>query len=79
MPDNELEELRGQLDDILGYVSEVQKADVSNVPATIVPELRNVFREDAEPHRGGAFTEAILSNAPSTENGFLKVKKIIEK
>ncbi|HEY4483329.1 MAG TPA: Asp-tRNA(Asn)/Glu-tRNA(Gln) amidotransferase subunit GatC [Candidatus Paceibacterota bacterium] len=79
MPDNELEELRGQLDDILGYVSEVQKADVSSVPETIMPELRNVFREDGEPHPAGAFTDAIMGNVPIKHNGFVKVKKILEK
>ena len=31
MADNELEELRGQLDEIIGFVGEVQAADTSSV------------------------------------------------
>ncbi|OHA72265.1 MAG: hypothetical protein A3A27_00455 [Candidatus Wildermuthbacteria bacterium RIFCSPLOWO2_01_FULL_47_18] len=79
MPDNELEELCGQLDEILGYVSEVQRADVSSVPKHILPPLRNVFREDGEAHEHGIFTEAIMANVPSSEGGYVKVKKILEK
>ncbi|HEY4504864.1 MAG TPA: Asp-tRNA(Asn)/Glu-tRNA(Gln) amidotransferase subunit GatC [Candidatus Paceibacterota bacterium] len=79
MPDNELEELRGQLDEILGYVGEVSKADVSSVPEVSVPDLRNVFREDYGPHENGKYSEAIIKNFPSSSNGSLKVKKILEK
>ena len=78
MPDNELEELRGQLDEILGYVGEVGKADVSSVPETSVPDLRNVFRDDGEPHAAGQFTTDIMANAPVSEKGFFKVKKILD-
>jgi aspartyl-tRNA(Asn)/glutamyl-tRNA(Gln) amidotransferase subunit C len=78
MPGNELEELRGQLDEILGYVGEVSSADVSSVPEGSVPELRNVFREDGEPHPAGAYTAVIMANAPSQERGFVKVKKILD-
>lgn len=79
MADNELEELRGQLDEILGFVGEVAKADVSSVPALTMPIPYNTFREDGVPHETGEFTNAIVSNFPDQDNGFLRVKKILEK
>lgn len=79
MPDNELEELRGQLDEIVGFVSQVQNADVSSVPELALPIQRNVFREDGQAHECGMFTEAIVANFPGSERGYLKVKKILDK
>ncbi len=37
----------------------------------------NVMREDTNPHESGKFSEAILKNAPSREENYLKVKKIM--
>ena len=90
MPEGELEELRGQLDEILGYVGEVQKADTSSLgersdlpggglTSGEIAGGRNVFREDAEPHETGKHTDEIVANFPKSEKGYLKVKKILEK
>lgn len=79
VPNSELEELRGQLEQILEFVSDVQKADVSGVDEVSVPEHHNVFREDGEAHEAGKYTDAIVANFPDKHNGFLRVKKIIEK
>ncbi len=79
MPDDELEELRGQLDEIIGFVGEVQKADTSSVGEVALPEMHNVFRDDGEPHTTGAYTEDIMKNFPASEKGYLRVKKILEK
>ena len=64
------------LDAILDYVSEVQEV----VTDDIKPEawqLRNVMREDENPHKSGKFTEDILKEAPNTKDGYIKVKKIL--
>lgn len=83
MADNELEELRGQLDEIIGFVGEVQAADTSGVqnPSSegVLPMQRNVFRKDGEPHESGKFTKEIVANFPVSEGGYLKVKKVLEK
>ncbi|HEY4493094.1 MAG TPA: Asp-tRNA(Asn)/Glu-tRNA(Gln) amidotransferase subunit GatC [Candidatus Paceibacterota bacterium] len=89
MPDNELEELRSQLDEIIGFVGEVQKADTtslklrgastSSVGEVALPELRNVFRDDGVPHETGKFTRDIVANFPDSKDGYLRVKKILEK
>ncbi len=39
--------------------------------------VKNVLREDGEPHESGKFTGSILASAPKTEKGFIKVKKIL--
>ena|SRR3989344_614701 len=85
VPDAELEGLRGQLDEILGFVAQVQGADTSSLAdigvtdASTLPKLRNVFRDDGEPHETGRYSESIIGNFPSSINGSLKVKKILEK
>ncbi len=39
--------------------------------------LRNVMREDREPHEASMFTEALLGAAPAREGNRLLVKKIL--
>ena len=79
VPDSELEELRGQLGQIVEFVGQVQAADTRGVGELDIPELRNVFREDGEAHEAGKFTKEIVSNFPESDKGFLRVKKILEK
>ena len=84
VPDSELEELRGQLDTILTYVGEIQTADTNNTARPAVAlgeggELRNVWREDGEPHETGKYTKDIVANFPDKEGDYLRVKKILEK
>ena len=40
-------------------------------------EVRNVFREDKDPHLPGEFTEDLLAEAPRRQDNFVKVKKIL--
>lgn len=74
------EEKEGFLKDfnsILGYVSEINSV-VAELPLKEVWNLRNVMREDGEPHESGLYTDATLSNAPSVQDGFVKVKQVFE-
>ncbi len=74
--DIEKDLLRHDLEEILAYVSQVTKV-VAEVGTPGVGELRNVMREDENPHEGGIFTEALLSAAHSREGNRLLVKKIL--
>jgi aspartyl-tRNA(Asn)/glutamyl-tRNA(Gln) amidotransferase subunit C len=77
--DNEVEGIRQKMGGILGYVSEVQNLSEED-GAELVPEAgenRNVFREDAEPHETGKYTESIIKNAPEKEGEYIKVRKIL--
>jgi aspartyl-tRNA(Asn)/glutamyl-tRNA(Gln) amidotransferase subunit C len=64
------------LDAILGYVSEVQKVIADDIKPE-VGRLRNVMREDGNPHESCKFTKDILKEAPNTKDGYIKVKKIL--
>ncbi len=74
--DSEKELLRHDLEEILAYVSQVTDV-VAEVGTPGVGELRNVMREDQNPHEGGIFTETLLSAAPSRDGNRLLVKKIL--
>jgi aspartyl/glutamyl-tRNA(Asn/Gln) amidotransferase C subunit len=76
--EGEIERFRSSIENILGYISEVRTVSGEEVSNTLLEgTLRNVFREDAEPHESGKYTEGVLVNAPDKEGGYLKVKKIL--
>lgn len=64
---------------ILGYISQLEEADTSGIDdpkagrATIE---ENVMRGDEEFNEPGSNTEVLLSEAPSTQKGFVKVKNV---
>lgn len=75
--DEEAEALRQQLGDILGYVELLDQVDTNGLEPTYqVGGLENVMRED-QVHDYGVDQEALLKNAPETENGHIKVKKVL--
>ena len=75
LSDEETEKFRGQLEEILEFVSRLQEVETKNVkPLNQTTGLKNVWREDdVKPSHSPA--EA-LSNAPDKKNGYLKVKPI---
>lgn len=77
--DAEAESLRGEIDSIIGYVSELQKVAVGElgVPAKDEFPVRNVLRADDVPHDSGAYSDDLLQAAPDTKDGYIKVKKIL--
>lgn len=79
MGDAEAEKLSKEFEAILGYVSEVKGISTSDNSPLMAEDLpvRNVMREDGEPHESGIYTEKILSQAPARERNYLKVKKIL--
>ena len=79
LEDVEAEKLSREFDAILKYVGEVKEISARD-EGSPKPEnfpVRNVMREDGEPHESGIYTEAILSQAPQREGDYLKVKKIL--
>lgn len=66
-----------QLNDIVGYVAQLQSLDTTGVePTAHAAPVFNRMRED-EP-RAGLSHEAAMSNAPSARNGLFIVPKIME-
>jgi aspartyl-tRNA(Asn)/glutamyl-tRNA(Gln) amidotransferase subunit C len=75
LSDEEKERLVKDLGGILEYVSEISgvvTTDTGPVPG----DLRNVLRAD-EATEGGEYSKDILANAPATENGYIKVRRIL--
>lgn len=76
LTDGELDHFAGQLDAILGHVSQVQAVDVSGVKATDNPlKDVNVTRPDAV--RQGLTQEQSLAGAPSAVDGRFAVPQIL--
>ena len=73
----EAERFEGEIGSILAYVQTIASAKASPDEHFKTTATDNVLREDGEPHPSAAFTDAILAQAPATEKGYLKVKKIL--
>lgn len=74
--EDEKKKLINDIESILGYVSEIQEVATTE-PVSEVGDLRNVMREDGEPHESGLYTKDIMKEVPKKEKGYLKVKKIL--
>ncbi|MBI5754051.1 Asp-tRNA(Asn)/Glu-tRNA(Gln) amidotransferase subunit GatC [Candidatus Peregrinibacteria bacterium] len=74
--EEEKDVLRKDMESILDYVSQIKEA-VSQVLPKEAGELRNVMREDNNPHEKGLYTKEIMDEVPDTENGYVKVKQIL--
>jgi aspartyl-tRNA(Asn)/glutamyl-tRNA(Gln) amidotransferase subunit C len=74
--DKEKEKLTHELNEILKYVEKLNELDTENVePLAHVIELSNVFREDEV--QPSISQEEALKNAPSKNDKFFKVPKVI--
>lgn len=75
--DNEVPHLQGELNAILAFVAELDAVDVSGVePMTSVIPMAMPMRRDVV--TAGGIADAIVANAPLTEDNFFVVPKVIE-
>ena len=75
--DAEVEALAPELNNILGWVEQLQEVDVGGVePMTAVIPNKLRLREDIVCDGGNR--DAVLANAPVAEHGFFAVPKVIE-
>ncbi len=75
--DEELAQLEKDLPGILAFVDTIQKAEVSS--EIVTPTLRNVVREDTNPHESGIYTETLLSAAPARDGDRIAVRQVISR
>jgi len=74
LSEDEKKEILADMESILGYVKQVEEAEVENV--AIKNDLYNVWREDTIKPR--EFDDRLIKDQfPDSEDGFLKVKKIL--
>lgn len=77
LSDDEAEQLRTSLDSIINYVDMLDELDVSGVePVYQVTDLYNVFDKD-EVGDNGASREALLELAPESQDGQIRVPKVL--
>ncbi len=75
--DEEIEEYRKNLQDILNWVNIVNQVDTSNISETIgSTDNVNIFREDEI--REFEDKELLLQNAPEKENNMFNIPKVIQ-
>lgn len=74
--DEALPKLASEFESILAYIGQIETLDVK-AGKDERPPVRNVFREDGEPHAAGIHTEKLARQFPEREGNLLKVKQII--
>ena len=74
--DAELTEMQEKLGAILDYVGQINNV-LTDAQGKELPELRNIAREDAVLPIPESTPKSLLKEAPQSEEGFVKVKKII--
>lgn len=73
----EIEQIRSELEAILGYVEKLGSVDTSKLePTSQVTGLTDVWRSD-EVKSSSLTREQLLMNAPETKDGYIKVKKVL--
>jgi aspartyl-tRNA(Asn)/glutamyl-tRNA(Gln) amidotransferase subunit C len=75
--EKELDRLTGEIDSILGYVSEIDSFAAGAQTAGDKPLLRNIMRDDIVTNKPREYTDAILDQAPDRDGDYLRVKKIL--
>jgi aspartyl-tRNA(Asn)/glutamyl-tRNA(Gln) amidotransferase subunit C len=77
LPEEEVERMQGEINAILGFVEQLAQVDVEGVePMTSVTPTRLKQRADAV--TDGGMADAIVANAPLSEDHFFLVPKVVE-
>ncbi|MDP2704917.1 MAG: Asp-tRNA(Asn)/Glu-tRNA(Gln) amidotransferase subunit GatC [Patescibacteria group bacterium] len=78
--DEEVEQFAKEIDSILGYVEQIKNvvSSLDDKKSSSDNMLKNVMREDENPHESGAYTKEIVAEFPEKgDNNELKVKNIL--
>ncbi len=77
LTDEDVERFSGQLSSILDYFEELQQLDTDDVPPTAYTlDLHNVLRSDET--APCTDSEEVLDNAPAREDGYFRVRAVLE-
>ncbi len=75
--DEEVPQLASELSSILNWIEKLGEVDTSQVePMSSVVEMKMKWREDVV--TDGAIPDAVLANAPSSEDHFFLVPRVVE-
>jgi aspartyl-tRNA(Asn)/glutamyl-tRNA(Gln) amidotransferase subunit C len=77
VPEQELEPLAGELNNILGWIEQLSEVDTDGVqPMTSVADMELFKRHDVV--SDGGCMEKVLANAPAGKGPFYTVPKVVE-
>lgn len=77
LSDDEKAQFRTEIETILGYVEQLQTVELKDLkPTNQVTGLENVMRKD-EVKDYGITPEELLKNAPATQDGLIKVRRVL--
>lgn len=77
LSDDDVARMAGELSAVLSYIEQMGELDVSNVEPTAHPlPVQNVLRDDVV--RESLTPESALEVAPSAQDGFFKVPKVLD-
>ncbi len=75
--DNEIEHLRGEINNMLAFVEQLDEVNVDGVePTASVEDMKLKMREDVV--SDGNYAKRVLANAPASDDGFFQVPKVVE-
>lgn len=75
--EDEAERMTGELNAILGFVEQLNEVDIDGIePMTSVSPMKMRLREDVV--TDGDIADAVVANAPVTEDNFFVVPKVVE-
>ena len=78
VPESELERLAGELDNILGWVEQLNEVPTDGVePMSSAVEGMGLRRREDKVTDGGC-PDRVLANAPAARDGYFVVPKVIE-
>jgi len=75
--EEEIENLRGEMDAILEYVGQVSHFAKASRDEFDNNQIQNIMREDENPTESETFSKELIAEFPDKENNYLKVKKIL--
>jgi aspartyl-tRNA(Asn)/glutamyl-tRNA(Gln) amidotransferase subunit C len=77
MDDQQLDDLAPKLNTIIGFIEQLSEVDTDNVePLSNVARSTLPLRDDVV--NDGECRDAVLANAPESEEGFFAVPKVVE-
>ncbi len=75
--DNEIEHLRGEINNMLAFVEQLNEVNVDGIePTASVEDMKLKMRDDVV--SDGDYVKRVLANAPATDDGFFQVPKVVE-
>lgn len=75
--ENEIERLRGEINNMLAFVEQLNEVNVDGVePTASVEDMKLKMRDDVVDD--GDYAKRVLANAPASDDGFFQVPKVVE-